>query len=389
MSSRYMTPVLLLIGALVIGSYLLSASNSATPQSLQAAIVDSKPVVATSGGDGTAAATATRAALSRTKAEQESLLNRARQTTAKLEKEIPAEQRQWQDEIVPLLRNDRGRALAASTTHTQAFFREFNAPKAAPETIASLRRQMDFLRPSLEQAAADPSSTYLPDKEFLSKLDDITRQADDALRSYRVGREAIERLLRVARAENPSPNGPLLEGAVQAGRDNEESQRAVAEQARLEQQRGDDALIAARAEEEARKQKQADDEARERREAAAAERRRQMLEKASDPDFQHAFSPFLASGSTRIGGGKYLMGEHPGAFMDIQRNGGFQSRERLKFLMLHPDGAWGRRDGLKQGWEAAIQRFDDFQGVARIWVDQCKLLNSPEDAGKPCTPKLD
>ena len=118
-----------------------------------------------------------------------------------------------------------------------------------------------------------------------------------------------------------------------------------------------------------------------------AERRREIIAKANDREFQDAFSPFLAHAPTRVGGGKYLIGEHPAAFTDIQRRGGFQSPESLKFLTIHPDGGMGRRLGKKSGWETAVRRFPHFEEVARVWVDQCKLLYSPEDAGKPCTPK--
>jgi hypothetical protein len=329
---------------------------------------------------------AQRAALARAKAEQKALLDRAASVRAKLTQDFPAEHAQWLSVVVPLLTDDRGKSIAASEAYAQAFFREYQAERPTPDAVASLASQLSFLLPPLQDAFQNPASVFVPDTTFRTTLDGFARQADEAVASYRTHREAIERILRLAQAEHPTPTGPALADAVRERQDHAEADRLAAEHTRFEQDRVHEQARTADELERAREETNAQERAREEAARAAAARQRELLRKANDPEILRAFAPFLARKGTRIGSAnKYVLGEHPGAFTDIEHAGGFVSPEKLVKLGKYPDDGNGRRP--KGNPERLAALFEDFEPLARIWVTQCKLLQSAEDAGKPCTPQ--
>ena len=320
------------------------------------------------------------------KAQQKALVDRGAAVRKKLDVEFPAERAAWDKDVEPLLEDDRGKSIAASEAHSQAFFREYQSPRLTPEEAASLSSQLSFLLPPLEEALADPASTLVPDATFTTKLDAIERQATDGVAAYRSRREAILRLVRLAQSENPAASGATLRAANEQRADAREALRVADEHARAEAATTAERDHAARATEEKLASERAEEEERRRAETAATERQRDIRRKASDREFLAAFRPFLARSNYRVGGKQYPIGEHPGAVSDIAEHHGFSDPKSLKNLLRYPAGGTGRRSGLRDGWEAGVERFEDFEAVAEEWVKQCKLLATPADAGKPCTP---
>lgn len=381
MPSRYVTPVLLVIGALVLGLFFLGGSDEASSP-------DTSAVTATNDAKAPAAPPPPdpKEAIARARKARTALIDQAAVTRTKLEKDFPAEHKKWEAEVVPLLENDRGRAIAANETYTAAFFKDFDAPKASPADIASLTRQLAELVLPLE--TADPDSPAPPSKELQDDLAGIAEQADAAVSAYRTRREAIERLLAAAERNNPNPSGPTIAEATEARRRQQEEAQLRAAEAKLQAEREQAATQAARDAEAERIRKEKEAEAERARLDAESARQLELLRLANDPAFQQAFSPFLTKAETRVGrNGPYPgRGQYPAAFDDIESAGGFSSSRSLGKLIEYPDGGRGKRKGLRGGSQPAVERFDDFRAVAELWVKQCKLLKTADDAGKPCTP---
>lgn len=390
MSSRYVTPVLLLVGALVLGLYFLSNSKPPESEAPAVAVQNGQPGQPAAAPQPTKDGRAEQAALARAKATQQALLDRAAGARTKLEKDFPAELAKWQAEVTPLLENDRGRAIAASSAQVNAFREAYDAEKPTAETVASLSRQLNYLLPPLEEAARDSTSSFVPDSAFTKQLDDIATQATAAVSAYRSRREAIERVLRISEATNPNATGPTLASTIQGGNDDSEATRLLAQQMQREQdqaaelKRGADAAAAERA------RKHAEAAAARQREEDASKQRQELLRKANDPTVQAAFVTFLTPAETRIGGERYnASGAFPAALSDIAQIGGFSDLRRLSTLVRYPNGI-GHRPTRPQGDPEAVRPyFQDFPAIARVWVSQCKLLETAADAGKPCTPKTD
>lgn len=304
----------------------------------------------------------------------------------KLADELDGKRAVWNDRVQALRENEDGRRLAADPEKVK-LFRAATKTAEVPtsEEVEKIRvRTKADLRPT-DDALRDPTSRYLPPKELVDTLARERAMLERHLANLQDGENAVAGLLR--QVAGATPSAQTLQAVLDTLAQDDALAR-VAEQARLEDQQKQEARAQelARAER-AAEEKRRDEELRAEQEGAQSARARDILKKANDPEFARAFSPFLASASTRVGGSPYTVGEHPAAFSDIENKGGFRSQKALKFLIQHPDGGKGRRKGKRDGWEAAVERFNDFESVARVWVAQCKLLNSPTDAGRPCTPE--
>lgn len=390
MSSRYVTPILLLIGAVVLGLYFLSPKPPAPSSApvLGQSVEPEAPNVVAAPEPTTDGGAERRAALARAKAQQQALLDRATAARAKLEKEFPEELAKWQAEVTPLLENDRGRAIATNAAQVNAFREAYEADKPSAEVVASLSRQLSYLLPPLEEAARDSSSSFVPDNAFTKQLDDISNQATAAVSAYRSRRETIERVLRISQAANPNPSGPTLASAIQGAQDDSESTRALSNQIQREQDQAAELRRTADAATAERARKDAEAAAALQREQEAFARRQELLGKANDPVVQAAFATFLTPAETRIGSAQpyNASGAFPAAVSDIAQVGGFADLRRLGLLIRNPNGI-GHRPKRPQGDPEAVRPyFQDFPALARIWVSQCKLLETAADAGKPCTP---
>lgn len=304
----------------------------------------------------------------------------------KLADELDQKRTIWNDRVQALRENEDGRRLAADPEKVKLFLAATKTAEVpTSEGIEKVRvRTKGDLRP-IDDALRDSKSRYLPPKELIDNLARDRAMLERHLANLQDGENAVAALLR--QAAGATPSAQTLQAAVDTLAQDDALAR-IADQARLDdqQKQEDRAQELARAERDA-EEKRRNEELRAEHERAQAARARDILQKANDPEFARAFSPFLARASTRVGGEKYPIGEHPAAFDDIQRKGAFADPGKLKFLIQYPDGGKGRRKGKRKGWEAAVERFSDFESVARVWVAQCKLLNSPADAGRPCTPE--
>lgn len=301
--------------------------------------------------------------------------------------DYPSERKKWQAEVEPLLTNDTGRRIAQDKQALKTFEAAYSTPKATPEQVAGALEDLARLRAPVEKALRDDTSAYEPDAATLQGLAKKETFAREAVGNYSTSREAIQALIQRVSESPLNPTSPTLDAALAAERARETMERFAAEQRAKDADAASERALEEKRREEKRKQAEADETQRLEQERQAAERRREVLRLANDPEFQRAFSPFLAKSVTRVGiAGRYQRtGAYPGAYLDIAKAGGFASAEYLRRLAHTPDGARGRRP--RGNPDLMLDYFPYFEEVAQVWVAQCKLLYSAEDAGKPCVPK--
>ena len=127
--------------------------------------------------------------------------------TATAVAEAMVELERWEKEVVPLLRNEEGRALTKRSTWVESFAVVYNTERPSrSELEAAGEKAKTFLEQS--RASAVP---FLLTGHDRSELTSARAKAEEAARSYRSGREAIEALLNQARSSPLVPSGSLGE----------------------------------------------------------------------------------------------------------------------------------------------------------------------------------
>lgn len=297
------------------------------------------------------------------KLKQKDALRRVTATQEKLRTEFPKEKASWDAEVEPLLENTAGRSIAVDETALGRFSDEYKGPRVTQETVTATLEELDTLAGPLKNAVEDPNSAYEPDAAFLADIEKRERFANEALAGYRAPREAIGVLAKRAQAEHPD-GGPrtLKEAMAERG--------ATVRAAQMDAEKTTKNTLA-----ETQLKELLD----------AREKRRALEARASDPANLARFQTFLASSKSRFSGGRYGKGEHPAALDDMQKAGALRSADAMVAA------ATDRRNYKRPHWseratsdlEKVRAAYADLVLFAPIWVEQCRLLKSPQEGNEP------
>ncbi len=93
------------------------------------------------------------------------------QKTLDLIAEFDKELKEWDDNVVVLLTNDRGKALAATPAHIQAFRNHFQQRRPTKADGEAIRTHVLTLLEPVRAALAAEQTTYKPSPEFLAALE--------------------------------------------------------------------------------------------------------------------------------------------------------------------------------------------------------------------------
>ena len=152
----------------------------------------------------------------------------ARDTLTEIEK-LTHEIIRWQQEVKPLLTNDKGRSLSPHTSLVSKFLATYQQPRPTLVDAHEYRQQAEATRASIVKRIQDKSSTAGPSPTEQRQLATITNSAQSDLEVVRAHRLAIEAIL--AQAPEPSPNAITLEEAIM----NLRHQRALDEARKTEE----------------------------------------------------------------------------------------------------------------------------------------------------------
>lgn len=139
------------------------------------------------------------------------LTKRIEENIQKLRGEIAA----WQDATMPLLTNDKGKAIAAharSLEEFHALYQEELPERDAPDSFeARLRPFVDHL-----QTASDVEDArhYRPTEEFVTNLETLAADVRDATTAYRRQNRLLETLVLRTPKPDSSDEIPTLETAI-------------------------------------------------------------------------------------------------------------------------------------------------------------------------------
>lgn len=257
-----------------------------------------------------------RATLDLAKARQRELLHLRRDIKSRLDT-WRSEARLWQDQVVPLLDNDAGKAVATNAVWVQGFRAVYDQPRAKITRAAAIEQLVEDLTARAESAAADGDDPYLPDKAALDHLNELRAEVDSAVDGYRQGRLQIAALVDEARAKAPRGKQTLRDALAEAEQAqrleevralaerldaaNKEAQTkiAAAQQEAIRQAGDAEAkkILAAVAE---AKAKQQIEDARQKEEQAKRERKAAMERDLTE--IQRALVPFISKGYVQPNG---------------------------------------------------------------------------------------
>lgn len=212
---------------------------------------------------------------------------------------LETEINRWDEEIVPLLANDKGRAIAASPQHVQAFIVLYEKQRATKTDAQTIRQRINTTLRPVNEALESSDSAYRPDTSLTNALKNARQEADNAAQLYRQHREVIEGMIPVQGTPSPSPTTPQLSAAIEAlKRQHAEEQAARISAAETEARRDRDERIAKAKAEQIREdaileEKRIANETAAKKVSAKQEELRTL---AADANVQAKFKPFLDKG---------------------------------------------------------------------------------------------
>jgi hypothetical protein len=193
--------------------------------------------------------------------------------------EFDQELKQWNDSVVALLTNDRGKALAGDPDHIRYFRKTFQQRRPTKADGDAIRARVSALLEPLHAALAAERNSDKPDKETWDGLETHKKAVEDMIEKYRRPRREIESLVTLAQGAT-KPAAITLQQAIKDrdAQDADDQARLVAAAEETARKEGDKVLAEARAakirQETADKKKQIEEE--QNLEAARAESQRKL-----------------------------------------------------------------------------------------------------------------
>lgn len=109
--------------------------------------------------------------------------------------EFDQELKKWDDSVVALLTNDRGKALAGNPDHIPQFRKLFQHRRPTKADGDAIRARVSALLERPYAALAAERNTYRPGKEVLEDLEAAQNTVEDMIKQYRDARTDIEGLV--------------------------------------------------------------------------------------------------------------------------------------------------------------------------------------------------
>jgi hypothetical protein len=295
---------------------------------------------------------------------------------------------EFEERLTSLLRDDRGRIIAADPQLISCFNAVSGADRPTRSEVERLAANFrDYIAP-LQASVGDSLDATLPSEEILRELDVIRDRADKALEAYRNALEQLDEIVAEAGVSGKEPTAkPLAEVLAELRREEVRRETARLEEAR-EKARMEAEAEKARviAEKEAEVQKAALE-----AEVARKERDRKRT-LAEDPAIQAKFQPFLAKGRWLFDRDAYSRISAPASYARLLDQGylnNFESFARGMAGWTNFRRSYSPGDGFytdlsdrprhkmpttEAEWVEMKALYEQFKELAPVWVEM-ELLN--------------
>ncbi len=313
--------------------------------------------------------------------------------------EWKAELEQWSKEVVPLSRNDQGKALAANNSLLRQYRAVIATERPGRDEARRLKEQVEGLISVMKAASENPADASLPGTEITEGLQGLLKEAKAGRDRSRDVREQVASLVTQAADEGSKGEVTLAEAAQKQQDEERRASAAVIDAERLKAEEEATRAVATAKADQARMAGQKQEELiqaetraliaskeSETRALIAKKGRERIRRLAEDPAIQAQFSPFLAHG-------KYQYGL--GAFGDLPGPASYQmlvNRGQLKDVTAFAHAMAGHAYSGSGGWDVQNDRpcwsfptsqaglrqmeplLNQFKELAPTWVEMGKLL---------------
>lgn len=293
---------------------------------------------------------------------------------------------QWSKEVVPLSRNDQGKALAANSSLLRQYRAVIATERPGRDDARRLKEEVEGLVSVIESASENPADASLPGAEITQGLQGLLQEAKTGRDKSRDVREQVASLVTQA-ADEGSKGEVTLAEAVQRQRDEERrASAAVIEAERSKAEEEATRVIATAKAEQARvlgekQEKLIKAETR----ALAVQKENERLQKlAADPRIQSEFSPFLARGKFQFNYG--LSGDipEPASYKTLLEKGylknvkafarGMAGHDALTSMEIVNDRPHKPYPSTEAGMKRMEELLELFKELAPVWVEKKMLL---------------
>lgn len=212
--------------------------------------------------------------------------------------EWKAELEQWSKEVVPLSRNDQGKALAANSSLLRQYRAVIATERPGRDEAKRVKEEVEGLVSVMKTASENPSDGSLPGTEITEGLQGLLKEAKAGRGKSREAREQVASLVTQAADEGSKGDVTLAEAAQKQRDEERRASAAVIEAERSKAEEEATRTIATAKAEQARVLGEKQEKLIKAETAAlAAKKERERVQKlAADPAIQDQFSPFLALG---------------------------------------------------------------------------------------------
>ncbi len=212
--------------------------------------------------------------------------------------EWTAELEQWSKEVVPLSRNDKGKALAANNSLLRQYRAVIATERPGRDDARRLKEQVEGLVSAMKTASENPNDASLPAPEISEGLQGLLQEAKAGRNKSREAREQVDSLVTQATDEGSKGDVTLAEAARKQQDEERRASAAIIEAERSKAEEEATRAIATAKAEQARVlgEKQEKLIKAETRALAAQKENDRIQRLAADPRIQNEFSPFLGHG---------------------------------------------------------------------------------------------
>lgn len=317
--------------------------------------------------------------------------------------EWKAELEKWSKEVVPLTRNDQGKALAANNSLLRQYRAVLATERPGRDDARRLKEQVEGLISVMKTASENPADASLPGTEITEGLQGLLQEAKAGRDKSRDAREQVASLVTQAADEGSQGELTLAQAAqkqqdeerrasaavidAERSKAEEEATRAVAkakaDQARMAGQKQEELIQAETRALIAKKESET-------RALIAKKEGERIRRLAEDPAIQAQFSAFLANGRYQFEWETFGNVPEPASYKKLVNRGHLTDITNFSHAMAgrselgagrgtgifktendRPHGSYPTTQAQKKRLE---EQFELFKELAPTWIEMGKLL---------------
>jgi hypothetical protein len=140
--------------------------------------------------------------------------DRIRKNLKSLDEELPA----WNASCAELMTNEEGKRIAAAGELLKQFLAVQDEARLSENEAMAWKEQADYVLTPVERAYKEKDASFIADERLVTIVNDLEQKTREAVRQLTQQRTRLSGILRQAANGSPASDGPTLEAAMKAQR---------------------------------------------------------------------------------------------------------------------------------------------------------------------------